>query len=34
MPADNDEDEGTWHYCKESKWGGMVACDNQKCDIK
>ena len=30
VPADDDEDEGTWCYCKESKGGGMVACDNQK----
>ena len=34
VPADDDEHEGTWCYCKESKRGGMVACDNQKCEIK
>ena len=34
MPADDDEDEGTWCYCKESKRGGMVACDNQRCEVK
>ena len=27
-------DEGTWCYCKESKGGDMVGCDNPKCGIR
>ena len=27
-------DNGNWCYCKESKGGDMVACDNKHCDIK
>ena len=34
VQADDDEHEGTWCYSKESKGGGMVACDDQKCEIK
>lgn len=35
QPEDIDEDDdGRWCYCQESKGGDMVACDNQKCSIK
>lgn len=35
IDVENDEDdEGRWCYCKESKGGDMVACDNAKCLIK
>lgn len=29
-----EEDGGTWCFCKESKGGDMVGCDNCKCPIK
>ena len=32
-PDVHDEDDGNWCYCKESKGGEMVACDNKTCDI-
>ena len=33
--SDTDEqDEGRWCYCRESKGGDMVGCDNPKCAIK
>ena len=35
QPLDvHDEDDGRWCYCKQSKGGEMVACDNTKCDVK
>ena len=33
-PDVHDEDDGRWCYCKESKGGEMVACDNKDCDVK
>ena len=33
--SDTDEpDEGKWCYCKESRGGDIVGCDNSKCVIK
>ena len=30
LSENDDQDEGTWYYCKESKGGDLVACDNEK----
>lgn len=32
MPPD-DEDNGTWCYCKEAHAGEMIACDNKTCPV-
>lgn len=29
-----EEDDGRWCYCHDSKGGDMVACDNKNCGIK
>lgn len=29
-----DSDDGKWCYCKESKGGTMIGCDNKHCTIK
>ena len=35
QPDDIDEDDdGIWCFCKQSKGGDMVACDNHNCPIK
>lgn len=34
VSSQDHEDEGTWCYCRESKGGSMVGCDNDKCAIK
>ena len=37
QPADiysEEEDDGRWCYCRDSKGGDMVACDNKNCGIK
>ena len=31
---DEEQDSGTWCYCKEDKGGEMVACDGKSCPIK
>ena len=30
VDACNEDDDGRWCYCKESKGGDMVACDSKK----
>ena len=34
LPVNDEGDERRWCYCKESKVGDMVACDNVNCTIK
>ena len=34
LSSEDEEDDGTWCYCKTVKGGAMIGCKNINCDTK